>query len=42
MKEGAGRWVESTVEGQNAHERGVGWPLLFLGAKRIPGDGVSN
>ncbi len=30
------------VEGQNVHERGVGWPMLFLRAKRIPGDGVIN
>jgi hypothetical protein len=36
MKEG-GR-----VGGQHAHVRWVGRPILFLRAKRTPGDGVIN
>ncbi len=28
--------------GKHAHVRGVGWPMLFLRAKRTPSDGVIN
>jgi hypothetical protein len=38
--ENDGGWVESV--GQHAHVRGVGRPILFLRAKRKPGDGVIN
>jgi hypothetical protein len=30
------------VAGKIAHVRGVEWPILFLWAKREPGDGVIN